>query len=149
MTTEQPPDADRAPEGLDRTIIACVKATAGFGLAFAIGGGVIDGFRTGIGIGIGGLLATANLWAFAIVVRGVLMGGEAGKRWGMAGGLKFLALLGAAWLVLAAGVSTGLTLALGYGALPLGITIGGLFGPTVGTKGSAAVGPKVEERAQD
>ena len=129
--TEKAPDADRSTAPLDGTIIACLKATAALGLVFAIGGVAVDGVRTGIGVAAGGTLATANLWVFALVLRGMLTGGEHGRRWGMAAGLKALALFAIAWLLLSTNVTTGLTLAIGYGSLPLGITIGGLFGRNV------------------
>ena len=43
--------------------------------------------------------------------------------------LKFFALLGGIFLIMRTGVVTGLSLAVGYGAMPMGITVGGLFGP--------------------
>ncbi len=76
------------------------------------------------GVAIGGLLATLNLAAIALVVRGVMRG--ALLSWGSLATVKFTVLLFATWLVVKNHWAGVLPLALGYAALPLGIVVGQL-----------------------
>jgi hypothetical protein len=76
------------------------------------------------GVAVGGALATANLLAVALVVRGVLRG--ALLSWGSLAAVKFAVLLFVTFIIIKnhwAGVAS---LALGYAALPLGIVVGQL-----------------------
>jgi hypothetical protein len=77
-----------------------------------------------LGVAIGAVLAVANLWAVALVVRGFLRG--QGLSWGPIGALKFGALLFAVAIVLKNQWADALPLAAGYAALPLGIVFGQL-----------------------
>lgn len=110
-------------------MVTALVAVAAVAVVLAIGGVIGFGWRVGVGIAAGGLVATANLWAFAHIVRGVLGGGKRTRLWGLAGALKFLALACGAYLLLRSGFITGLTLAIGYAALPLGVTLGTLLSP--------------------
>jgi hypothetical protein len=76
------------------------------------------------GVAIGGALATLNLAAIALVVRGVMRG--ALLSWGSLAGVKFALLLFVTWVVLKNHWAGVLPLALGYAALPLGIVVGQL-----------------------
>ena len=69
------------------------------------------------GIGLGGLLLA--------VVAG-LLGGTGGTAGGV-GLLKLLILLGGSWGLFRAGLAEALPFAVGFGALPLGITLSPLF----------------------
>lgn len=131
MSTEPipPDDAERAPAPFDATLIAALWSVVAVSVVLAVGGGVSGGLRTGIGVAVGGALATANMWVFALVVRGVLTGGARGRRWGAYGGLKFIVLLGLTALILWSDVASGLALAVGYAALPIGVTLGTLMAP--------------------
>jgi hypothetical protein len=46
--------------------------------------------------------------------------------------LKLVLLFAGVWMVLKSGVVSGLSLAVGYAALPLGITLASLLGPKPG-----------------
>jgi hypothetical protein len=75
-----------------------------------------------LGVAIGAVLAFANLWAVAVVVRGFLRG--QGLSWGPIAALKFGGLLFVVGIVLKNHWAEALPLAVGYAALPLGIVFG-------------------------
>lgn len=77
------------------------------------------------GVAIGGVLATLNLAAIALVVRGVMRG--ALLSWGSLATVKFAVLLFATWIILKNHWAGVLPLSLGYAALPLGIVVGQLL----------------------
>ncbi len=109
-----------------RVSLVCVGATAALFAAVALG---VFGGGAGLGVALGGMLATVNLWLFAYVVRGVLAGGSRGRLWALVGALKFGALVFGAWLLLKTGHVSAFALAFGYVALPVGITVGAFLRP--------------------
>ncbi len=113
-----------APIALDAPMMTSLTAVAAVGVALSLG--ALGGFGWGpaMGVATGGLLATVNLWVIGLVSRGALAGGKKGGLWGIAGGLKFLALFGLALALMKSGLASGFTLAIGYASLPLGVTIG-------------------------
>jgi hypothetical protein len=113
---------------LDAAMMTSLTAVAAVAVALSLGALGAFGWSSAMGVATGGLLATLNLWLIGLVSRGVLSGGRHGRLWGIAGGLKFLALLGVAFGLLQAGLTTALTLAIGYAALPLGVTVGTVIG---------------------
>ena len=118
------PSQPAQPIALDRSMMTSLTAVAAVAVAFSLAALGWFGWRAAMGVAAGGLLATLNLWVIALVSRQVLAGGRRGRIWGLLGGLKFLALLGIAFLLLQAGLTNGLTLAVGYVSLPLGVAIG-------------------------
>ena len=136
-------DRDRdgaAPIPLDAPMIASITAVAAVAVAFTIVAAIVAGMPVALSVAVGGLLATANLWVFAIVGKNVIAGGRRRRIWGLVGGLKLLALLGGLYLLLENGVIDPLPLVIGYGALPLGIAIGSVFGPRPGDDGQPTSG---------
>lgn len=113
-----------APRPLDAPIVTALVAVGAIAVVFALGALVFGGPDAGLGVAVGGLVATLNFWLFAHIGRGVLGGGRRSRAWALVAVFKFLLLFGGAWLLLKAELTTPLTLALGYGSLPLGITIG-------------------------
>lgn len=113
----------------DATMRAALLSVLTAGLAIAVGTAAFLGWRFGLGALLGGALATANLAVFARL-GDVFLGGK-GKAtpWGIIAMLKLVFLFGGVWLILKSEVVSGLSLAAGYAALPLGITLGSLFGP--------------------
>jgi len=104
----------------------CISAGALTFAALAVFGG-----RAALGVAFGGAIASANLVVFVRVVQAFL-----GQRtraqtvpWAALVMLKLILLFGGVWLILKSGIVDPLALAVGYGALPLGITLGTLFGP--------------------
>ncbi len=49
--------------------------------------------------------------------------------WAVIAVLKMILLFGGVWLLLQSGLVSAMSLAMGYAALPLGITLASLFGP--------------------
>jgi hypothetical protein len=134
-TTEQTPAEGGEPAtgwGLDGSMTTSIVAVAGVAVALSVGALALFGWRSALGVALGGLVATANLWLFALIIRGVLQGGRKGRLWSLAGFVKLLVLLGAAFYLLRAGLTGGLTIAVGYAALPVGIALGSWLGPRVG-----------------
>jgi len=123
------PAQPAAPAGLDGAMIAALIAVAGCGVLLAIGALIWAGGWAALGVAIGAVIATSNLWLLAYILRGVLSGSRWSRAWGAAGGLKLLALLGGAWLLIRYEVVSGLTLVIGYAALPLGATLGSVLAP--------------------
>lgn len=123
-----PDQQDDAPLG-DAPMRAAVICVAISGLCLSFGALVIFGGRSALGVAIGGAIATANLLVFARL--GDAFIGRRGKTapWAVIALFKLVFLFGGVWMILQSGVVTGLALAAGYGALPLGITLGTLFGP--------------------
>ncbi|MBM4375469.1 MAG: ATP synthase subunit I [Deltaproteobacteria bacterium] len=113
-----------APRPFDAPIVTSLVAVGAIAVVFAIAALVLGGPESGLGVAVGGLVATLNFWLFAHIGRGVLSGGKRSRAWALVAVAKFLLLFGGAWLLLRAGLTAPLTLALGYGAMPLGITVG-------------------------
>lgn len=116
---------DPAPGATMRFSLLTVAGTAAVmtALGFALGGA-----RTGLGALLGGALATANLWIMARVAAAFLQ--QRGTTpWAAVAVIKLAFLLVAVWLVLKSDLVPPLSLVLGYASLPIGITLGSLFGP--------------------
>lgn len=117
------------PVRMDGAMIAAIIAVAGCGVLLAIGALIMAGGRAALGVTIGAVIATSNLWLLAYILRGVLSGSRWSRAWGTIGGLKLLALLGGAWLLMRTEIVAGLHLVIGYGALPIGATLGSMLAP--------------------
>jgi hypothetical protein len=117
-------------------------------VATLVAGGVLLGMgvRAGLGAALGGAIAVANLAIFSRVVRGLLAGGRERRLWGLVGIAKIFVLFGGLWLLLRSEVVPGITLVLGYGALPVGLTLAGLLGPRPNEGGDEGEGPPEEPR---
>jgi hypothetical protein len=68
-----------------------------------------------------------NLYVLARTVVALLSGGSQMSGWGVVGLLKLIVLFGGVWSLFRAGVVDVLPFAIGFGALPLGVTLGPLF----------------------
>jgi hypothetical protein len=106
-----------------------VIAVAVSGAALALLGFALFDARVGLGVALGGVLATANLAVFARLGDAFLVQRGNAAPWAMIALVKLVFLFGGVWLILKNDVVPGIALAAGYGALPLGITFGFLFGP--------------------
>jgi hypothetical protein len=122
----------RAPMGFDAPMIAAIVSVAAVALLLSVGTIFAAGWASAIGVAVGGLAATLNLFVFAHVGRNVLAGGRRKRIWGALGGLKLLALFGGLYVLLNSGIISGITLAVGYAAMPLGIALASLVGPRPG-----------------
>lgn len=109
-----------------RAAMLSVAMTAGVLTAGAVA--AFD-LRTALGVGVGGAFSLANLWAFARIGEAFLSRRGAAAPWTAFAVLKMAGLFGGVWLILRSGLASPLALAVGYGSLPIGITLGTLFGP--------------------
>jgi hypothetical protein len=114
--------------GVDPTLVAAVKAVFVTAVAFSVIALLGFDARTAVGVALGGGLATLNLVAFILIGKAFLDRRGSSAPWAIVGGMKLLALIAAAWLIIRSELASGLALAAGYGALPVGITLGSLFG---------------------
>ncbi|HVY48603.1 MAG TPA: ATP synthase subunit I [Minicystis sp.] len=107
---------------------AAILSTGVCAVALAAGAFAFAGVRPGFGVAVGGAIATANLWLLARIGRAFVS--EKGRgAWVAIAVLKLVVLFGGVFLLIKSGVVSGVSLAIGYGALPIGITLGSLFGP--------------------
>ncbi|HEY4119326.1 MAG TPA: ATP synthase subunit I [Byssovorax sp.] len=112
----------------DATMRAAILSTAICGAALAFGALVVSGLAAAFGVFVGGAIATANLALFARIGQAFLS--ERGRGpWIAVAMAKLVFLFGGVFLLIKNDIVSGISLAVGYGALPLGITLGSLFGP--------------------
>ena len=121
--------AERRPR-IDGSIMAAIVAAAATAVVLALVALVAFGWHAARGVAAGGLLATLNLFVLARAIGGALGEGPRGRRigWAIVAGIKFVGLLVVAALLLQSGVAAPLALAVGYGALPVGLTVASLRG---------------------
>ena len=124
-----PEGAATEPSVAEGMMRAALLSVATVGLAITVGSAAFAGFRFAAGVLIGGVLATANLWVFARLGDAFLGGKGRAAPWAIVAALKLVFLFGGVWLTLKSEVVSGISLALGYTALPIGITLGALIGP--------------------
>lgn len=125
MSTSQSSKSTWLDEGIRAAmisvaIVVCVLAAGAFA-AFDVG--------TARGVAVGGVFALANLWAFARIGEAFLSRRGTAGPWTLFAILKMAGLFGGVWLILRSGIASPMSLLAGYGALPIGITFGTLFGP--------------------
>jgi hypothetical protein len=120
------PDPARLGDAAMRVAVLSVFAS---GVALSIGALALFGGRAALGVAIGGAIATANLALFARL--GDVFIARKGRTapWTAIALLKLVFLFGGVWLILESEIVSALALAAGYGALPVGIILGSLFGP--------------------
>jgi hypothetical protein len=121
--SDQP--ADRT---LDRTLRVVLAAIALFGAAFSLAAVLVYGVQIAAGVLLGAVIAVVNFWALARLVPLLFRQRRAGA-WAVVEALKMVGLVVLVWLIIRSGWIDALALAAGYGALPLGITVGSLFAP--------------------
>ncbi len=117
---------ERAARASMRAAIVSVAICAA---VLAMGAFMAFGARSGVGVIIGGSIATANLWVFSRIGEAFVSRRGNTAPWALIAVLKLAVLLFGVWMILKSGIVSGLSLTVGYGALPIGITLGSLFGP--------------------
>lgn len=123
------PEEPEEPEGNDAPMRAAIWSVGGTALVLTIGAAGGFGLRPALGVAIGGAIATANLVIFARIGQAFLSRKGNTAPWAIIAVLKLVALLGGIWMILKSNLVSGLALTIGYGSLPIGITLGSLFGP--------------------
>ena len=89
------------------------------GAALTLGSPFVLGKEGVVGVALGSAIAGFNLWSLGRIVRAFMNG--AGLPWVLLAALKLVGLLAVVALVLHLGITTVIPLAVGYGALPVGI----------------------------
>jgi hypothetical protein len=117
-------DDDPTPRAEMRAAVMSVGVTA---LVLATMSGLTFGMRAAVGVVAGGALATANLAFFARLVAAFLAQKGSSAPWAVLGVLKLVGLFAVAWVVLNTGLFPAIWFAVGYGALPIGITVSTLL----------------------
>ena len=110
----------------DHSLRAALWAVALSGAVLTLASPFVLGKSGVLGVALGALVATANLWALARVVRALMNG--AGLPWVLLGGAKLFVLLALGAVILKLELAGLLPLAIGYGALPIGIVVSQLGG---------------------
>jgi hypothetical protein len=99
-------------------------------IAVLLAGGavLINGRQTGLGVGIGGLMAALNLWAFTRIGRAMFSGQRKRGAWGVVAMFKLFALFGAVFWILKNDLADPVSFLVGYLALPIGIVASQFLG---------------------
>jgi hypothetical protein len=126
--TSTEPRVSTSPPGLRRALgavglLGCGGATAAFLLA---------GPGSAAGVAAGGCLGLANLWAFGRLGSGLLSAVNAKPLWIALALAKLVLLFGTVFSLLSLGIVGPLELALGYLAMPAGITLSYVVFPDTG-----------------
>lgn len=109
----------------DESLTAAYVGVALGGAALLVGAGVWFGARVMAQTSVGVVLALSNLWILEQLVRVYLDAGRG--RWAVLALLKAAVLFGVVAVLLFTGVISVLPLVAGFGALPLGVVIGGAW----------------------
>jgi hypothetical protein len=123
---EKPEEAEAAKTASRGALTAVVRTTAVAAIAMTLVAAVVQGPGWAVGTLIGGVLATLNLIVFARIATGFVSQKGKGAPWAVIGGIKLLGLFVAVYIILSRGEVSALAFVLGYGALPIGISLGSL-----------------------
>jgi hypothetical protein len=119
------PKGPKADAGLRAAILTVGLAA----VALTVAAALLFDASVATGVGLGGVLATSNLLLFARLGQAFLAQGGMGRPWMALAVLKLFGLFVAMFLLLRHTDLSALALLVGYGALPIGIVLAGLFGP--------------------
>ena len=127
MTRAEPEHNDPTAKGPGGEVKLAMVAAAGIGVVGTLAALAVWGGKPALGVLVGALLATGNLWAFKLLGHAFLSStGTSRAMWGLLGAFKFVALLLVVLVLVLRGVVEPLPLLVGYAALPVGITLAGL-----------------------
>lgn len=104
--------------------------------------GYVSG-HAALSVFFGAGIAAVNLWLLSKSVRNLISGQNTG--WAAAAALKFVALLGIIYLLIDSGLVLPVGLAVGFGALPVGILLAGVFGSSSQSSALRAQRPESSE----
>ena len=112
--------ADRDP-----SLSAAYVCVAASGVMLLIASAAYFGPRPSAGVALGVVLAVSNLWLLERLVRVYLM--SEGGRWALMALVKSTALFATVGLLVKTGAIDVLPLVAGFGALPIGVVLAGLW----------------------
>jgi hypothetical protein len=125
------------PKRLDARMRAAIIAVAVVGGAFTAFAAAMFSLAIAFSVGVGAIIATANLWILARIMNALLPGdsdsapaGSGQKNqssgWAFVALLKMLGLFAGVWILMSKHLVEPLPLLCGFGALPIGIAIGSI-----------------------
>ena len=117
----------------DQDLARTYRAVFGVGVALSVGAWVLLDARAAMGVVLGAGMSGLSLVLLAKAVRNLLAGAR--SSWALLAVFKFAFLLVLTYWVLQSRLVPALGLALGIGALPLGIFVSSLFIPAPDTHG--------------
>jgi hypothetical protein len=103
-------------------------AVLAIGILLAGGAWLLKGHQIGIGVGIGALIASLNLWAFTRIGAAMFSGQRRQGGWALVAVLKLLVLFGAVFGILKRDLADPMSFLIGYLALPIGIVASQFLG---------------------
>jgi hypothetical protein len=103
-------------------------AVVAIGILLAGGAWLLNGRPTGIGVGVGALIAALNLWAFTRIGTAMFSGQSRRSGWGLIALFKLLFLFGAVFGILKRDLADPVSFLIGYLALPIGIVASQFLG---------------------
>lgn len=135
---------DEGPAAGIRPALGFVSAV---GALFTLGALAFFPVKTGLSVFAGALVAASNLWVLSKIVEAILVppdddGDETSEEpkpapkepkktfsgaWGALALVKILVLFGGAWILMTRGLVDPIGLVVGYGSLPVGVALSGLF----------------------
>ena len=104
---------------------AAYVSVAVSGAVLLVGAGVSFGARTSAAVALGVVIALSNLWVVERLVRLTLE--NAGGRWAVIALVKATVLFGLVALLVKTGAVDVLPLVVGFGAMPLGVVVAGVW----------------------
>jgi hypothetical protein len=122
------PEAE-VPAETNNALSGAIQTTGIAAVALSILGAILQGPAWAVGTAIGGVLATLNLVIFARVAAAFIAQKGRSAPWAVIGGLKLMGLFACVYIILSRGDISALAFVLGYGALPIGISISSLRAP--------------------
>jgi Kef-type K+ transport system membrane component KefB len=126
MKTKTPDREDREARGdRDATLTATYLGVAAAGLLLLVGSGIAFGARTMASVALGVVFALSNLWVLERLVR-VYLQSERG-RWAIVALVKAAVLFCIVAILVRSGAVEVLPLVAGFGALPVGVVVGGAW----------------------
>lgn len=120
---------------LDAPMRAAILSVAIVGVTLSLLAAVTYGLSAALSVLAGGAMATVNLWVLAELVRAFLSPSGNKGPWVALALLKLTALFGGVYLLVTKQYVSILGLAIGFAALPIGITLGTVMGPKPGEDG--------------
>ncbi|HEX2870129.1 MAG TPA: hypothetical protein VHP33_02710 [Polyangiaceae bacterium] len=127
----------------ERGLRSALWAIALSGAALTLGSPFVLGRDGVLGVALGAVIAAFNLWSLGRIVRAFMNG--AGLPWVLLAALKLVGLLAVVAVVLKLGITTVIPLAVGYGALPLGI----VFAQLGAARPRVATSPQIQGGISD
>jgi hypothetical protein len=123
---DKPDDPEAAKAASRGALSGVIRTTAVAAVAMTLVAAVVQGPGWAVGTLIGGVLATLNLIVFARIASAFVEQRGKSAPWAVIGGIKLLGLFLAVYLILSRGEVSALAFILGYGSLPIGISLGSL-----------------------